>query len=492
LCDPSIGVFGLLFSGLPIVLTAWALWMVLARGLSLSLCGLGALAVVWSCWASFALVRIDGMSGELKPDLSWRWSPTAEDLFRQERAERDEESTVPSNSGPVVSKSGDWLAFRGDGRDGVIRGVKITAHWSSQPPRPLWRQRVGPAWSSVIVVGDRLYTQEQRDDKEAVVCYEARTGKQVWAHEDTARFWETVSGAGPRATPTFADGRVFTLGATGILNCLDAATGKQYWTREITRDADAKPSMWGYSGSPLVVEGLVVVYAGGSSGKDLLAYRAGTGEPAWTAAAGQGSYSSPQLVTIEGKSQVLILADRGLSAFEPTTGEVLWKHGQEMPGAPRTVQAHLLEKAGLVVGTLAGPGVARIDISRDGNTWKTTERWSTLDLKPEFPDFVVHDGHAYGLDSGIFCCIELESGTKRWKGGRYGRGQVMLLADQPALLVLTEKGQAVLLAANPQRREELGRFQALEGKTWNHPVIAHGRLHVRNATEMACYDLSGK
>src|SRR5262249_59227112 len=105
---------------------------------------------------------------------------------------------------------------------------------------------------------------------------------------------------------------------------------------------------------------------------------------------------------------------------------------------------------------------------------------------------VVHQGHAYGFDMRTFCCIELESGERRWRGGEYGRGQVVLLADQPALLVLTEKGEAVLLAANPERREELGRFQALKGKTWNHPVIAHGKLFVRNAEEMACYDLGGK
>jgi hypothetical protein len=146
----------------------------------------------------------------------------------------------------------------------------------------------------------------------------------------------------------------------------------------------------------------------------------------------------------------------------------------------------------LVVGTLAGPGVARIDLARESNIWKATERWATTALKPEFPDFVVHRGHAYGFDSGTFCCIELESGTRRWRGGRYGRGQVMLLADQPSLLVLTEKGEVVLLAANPDRQEERGRFQALDGKTWNHPVIAHGRLYVRNAEEMACYDLHGK
>jgi hypothetical protein len=487
LCDRSVGVFGLLFSGVPFALTAWTLWMLLARMLSLSPSGVGALAIVWLTWSFFTLIRLDGLTADLQGDVRWRWSPSAEDLFRAERAARQDQASEEPDGEPVSATAGDWITFRGPQRDGVIRGVTISADWSANPPRQVWRQRVGPGWSSVIVVGDRLYTQEQRDENEAVVCYDARTGKQRWVHEDRCRFWESVSGAGPRATPTFADGRVYTLGATGILNCLDAGTGKQYWSHEVTKDDPGKVPMWGFSCSPLVADDLVVVYGG----NNLLAYRVQSGELVWRAGVGQGSYSSPQLATIAGKSQILFLAERGLTAHEPATGELLWEHGASMPGAPRAVQAHVLGKTQLVAGTLAGPGVARIDVTNEGG-WYAKERWATTDLKPEFPDFVVHDGYAYGFDAGIFCCIELESGTKRWKGGRYGRGQVMLLGDQPALLVLTEKGQAVLLAANPERREELGRFAALAGKTWNHPVIAHGRLYVRNTEEMACYELGGK
>jgi hypothetical protein len=374
----------------------------------------------------------------------------------------------------------------------VVRGVKISGDWSASPPRLVWKRSVGPAWSSVLVVGDRLFTQEQRDGNEAVVCFDARTGDQRWAHEYPARFEETVSNVGPRATPTFAAGRLYALGATGVLTCLDAATGKRLWSREITADAEAKPPRWGYSGSPLVVGDKVIVFAGGKAGKDLLAYDTQTGDLAWGAAVGQDSYSSPQLVTVDGEPQVLMLADRGLTAVRPATGEALWQHGTAMPGAPRAVQIHSLGRTHLVVGTLAGPGVARIEVTRAGGDWKVTEQWATAALRPEFPDFVVHEGHAYGFDNGILCCIELEGGERKWKEGRYGRGQVLLLADQPALLVLTEKGQSVLLAANPERREELGRFQALEGKTWNHPVIAGGRLYARNADWLACYDLTGE
>src|SRR5262249_29600164 len=182
-------------------------------------------------------------------------------------------------------------------------GITIATDWDTIPPRLLWRQRVGPAWSSVIVVDGRLYTQEQRGEQEAVVCYEAQTGRELWAHGDAARFWESVSGAGPRATPTFADGRIYALGGTGILNCLDAATGERHWSHDIAADAGTRPPQWGFSGSPLVTDGLVIVFAGGDGDKNLLAYRADTGKPAWAAPARGTSYSSPQLVTLAGQRQ---------------------------------------------------------------------------------------------------------------------------------------------------------------------------------------------
>jgi outer membrane protein assembly factor BamB len=494
LCHPSIGLFGLLMTGLPVVLTAWTLWMLLAKTASLPGERLGSVVVVLLAWAAFALVRIDGLDADLRADLRWRWSPSAEGMFLAEKANATADGTpaAPVAAWAPTLTADDWPGFRGPNRDGVIRGTAVATDWGTNPPRLVWRHRVGPAWSSVIVVGDRLFTQEQRGEQEAVVCYDAATGKQLWVHEDPARFSEAVSGVGPRATPTFDGGRIYALGATGLLNCLDAATGKRYWSHDLTADAGAKVPMWGFSSSPLVVNGVVVVF-GDAEGRDsLLAYRADTGEPAWSVPPGAASYSSPQLATLAGRPQVLMLSDQGLTAVDPATGAVLWKHGAAMPGAPRTAQPHAVGETQLLVATLTGPGVALVDVARSGDTWEVTPRWETTDLKPEFPDLVVHQGHAYGFDLSVFCCLDLATGKRRWKGGRYGRGQVMLLPDQSLLLVLSEKGEAVLLAADPERHRELGRFQAVEGKTWNHPVICRGRLYVRNAEEMACYDVSGK
>jgi outer membrane protein assembly factor BamB len=343
----------------------------------------------------------------------------------------------------------------------------------------------------VIVIGDRLFTQEQRGEQETVVCYEASTGKEVWVHGDRARFTETVSGAGPRATPTFADGRVFTQGATGIVNCLDATTGQRLWTHDVTAEAPAKPPMWGYASSPLVADDKVIVFAGGEGDRNLLAYRTDTGDPVWAAPASHDSYSSPELVSLGGQRQCLLLGDHGLTAVDPATGKVFWQYGWVQAGAPRTLQAHVLGPSRVVAGTLSSPGVALVDVTHDGNQWRVVEVWSTTGMRPEFPDFVVHDGHAYGFDGAIFCCLDLVSGKRRWKEGRFGRGQVMLLSEQSVLLVISEKGEAILVAADPERHRELGRFRALAGKTWNHPVVLGGRLYLRNDEEMACYELVG-
>jgi outer membrane protein assembly factor BamB len=384
---------------------------------------------------------------------------------------------------------GDWPAFRGPNRDSVVRGAKIATDWQTAPPKLLWRQRVGPGWSSFAVVGDRLFTQEQRGPSEAVVCLEAATGREIWAYEDAASFSDAQAGPGPRATPTFAEGRIYALGATGILNCLDAATGERAWSHDVAADAGAKLPVWGFVSSPLVVKGVVVVSAEGDRQKTLLAYRADSGEPAWTADVGKISYGSPQPASLHGAEQILFLGERGLMALDPATGKIFWEHSVPTgPAMPHSLQPHPLGESQILIAF--DHGATLIDVKRDGEVYTPSQRWTSRALKPTFNDFVVHKGSIYGFDGAIFCCVEVQTGESRWKEGRYDHGQVLLLADQNLLLVISEKGEAILLAANPEEHKELGRFQAIKGKTWNHPVIAHGRLFVRNAEEMACYELA--
>jgi outer membrane protein assembly factor BamB len=492
LADGSVGVFGLSFM-LRILTTAWIVWLLATLSMRWPVRRAGLLVLFLLAWGSFTLVRRDGVDGNLAVRIHPRWSPTAEDRFLAELGVREPGKSPDNNPAaePLVLRPGDWPGFRGPARDGRVGGVRVATDWQLHPPRPLWRHRIGPGWSSFAVVGQHLYTQEQRGDKEAVVCYDTETGEERWVHSDKTRLVEEQSGPGPRATPTFSEGKIFALGATGRLNCLDSLTGSVHWTHDVREDAGAEVPRWGYCSSPLVTEGVVTVFVGGPESKAVLGYDARTGKLAWSAVTGQGSYSSPHKAHFGTEEQVLLATDAGLTAFHAVRGEILWRFDCPAPGPTCVAQPALLDNGDLLLanGTY---GVRRIRLSREGSRWEAREVWLTRALKPFFNDFVEHQGHLYGFDIRALTCVSLEDGKARWRAQGYGNGQALLLTDQDLLLVLSEEGEVALVQASPAGHTELGRFQALEGKTWNHPVVAHGRLFVRNAEEAACYELTAR
>jgi outer membrane protein assembly factor BamB len=482
---------GMIMFGIPLVTTAWVGWMVLTRRLIPAVQQAGLFVVLAVCWLYFDLQRFDGVDGSMNAEMNWRWAPTAEERYLAEREGQETTSTVAAaGAAPLVLQPGDWPAFRGEARDGKLTGVRIASNWKEQPPKQLWKHRIGPGWGSFSVIGNRLFTQEQRGKSEVVLCCDTETGKEVWAHVDDARFTEIVAGPGPRATPTFHDGKLYSLGASGKLNCLDAGTGKVHWTRDIAEDSGAKIPQWGFASSPLIVHGMVIVYAGGEDGKAVLGYKAETGVPAWLAGDLGHGYCSPQLATLAGVEQVLAVGEAGLAGFDPVRGEQLWFHDwAPQKGAARVVQPTVVSPTDVLIGTGFGIGTRRVRIGRQGKAWTDEEQWTTQKIKPYYNDVVLHAGHVYGFDSNIFTCVAVEDGAGKWRARGYGNGQVLLLADQGLLLILSETGEVALLKANPQKHEVLGKFKAIEGKTWNHPVVAHGKLFVRNGEEIACYQL---
>jgi hypothetical protein len=236
---------------------------------------------------------------------------------------------------------------------------------------------------------------------------------------------------------------------------------------------------------------VVVVFAGGPDGKSVLGYNAKSGgEPVWAAGNGQFSYSSPHPVTLNGGEQVLMATDVGLTAFYPSNGKVLWHHDWPLDhGTARIVQPARVGDADFLLGTGFSKGTQRLHVQPAGAGWTIEERWTSRAIKPYFNDLVVHKGYLYGFDNNFLTCVSLEDGSAKWKERGYGNGAILLLADQDLLLVLSEKGEAALIEASSNGRKELARFQAIEGKTWNHPVVAHGKLFVRNGEEAACYEL---
>jgi outer membrane protein assembly factor BamB len=485
----TLGPMSLFLVAVPWVFTAWALWALVSRRFDPATRRTGLLVAIALAWGVCSLLRMNGLSGQGKMEVSWRWSQTAEDRYLAART--SVKKAQPSSSTmPVAARVEDWSEFRGPARDGVVRGVRIGTDWNANPPRLVWRDRVGPGWSSIIVVGNRLYTQEQRGEAEAVVCRDAASGQEIWAHEDPQRFAEAVSGAGPRATPTFANGRIYTMGAAGRVNCLDAATGERKWSADAANDVGMKAHIWGMSGSPLVTRGLVIVYAGGGGDNALLAYNADSGQAAWRSRAGKISYSSPQLATLGGEELVLMWSDAGLTAHDPATGTIRFDGvGVGNEKTTRCVQPRVLGASQVLLGSEGDLGVSLVDLPRDGGTWRPQPRWSFPAFRGMFNDVVVVGDYIYGLDGGGAACIGLNDGKRRWRKGRYGTGQVLLLADQSLMLILSDSGEVALVVAKPDGYQELGRFQAIEGKTWNHPTIVHGRLYVRNGEEIACYEL---
>lgn len=484
---------GLVVYVLPAATTALAAALVVTGRLAWPSRRWAVLAAVVAAIVFWTGVRVEGWNGNMVPDFTWRWRPTPEQAYLARTADLSLPSTapVPPSGIEVLPEAGpgDWPGFRGPERDGRLFGVAFSTDWTNHPPRELWRRPVGPGWSSFAVIGDRVFTQEQHGEEETVTCYDAASGSTLWVNRIAAHFEETASGSGPRATPQFHEGKLYALGATGILQCIDPLSGESLWKSNLVEDTGASTPGWGFSSSPLVVGDKVIVFAGAEGGKSVAAYDRASGKLAWTSGVGTQSYSSPHFAQLAGVDQVLVATDAGLQSFEPETGAVLWTHEWSPGGMMRIVQPLVIDSDTVLLPTGYGAGTRRLHVRNSDQGWQVEEQWTSRFLNPYFNDLVYYDGNLYGFDGGIFACIDAAEGKRKWKGGRYGHGQALLVADMGVLLVLSETGEVNLVEATPDGHHELARMQALQGKTWNHPVIAHGKLFVRNGEEAACYEL---
>ncbi len=380
-----------------------------------------------------------------------------------------------------------WTNLRGPERDGRYEELVISTKWPESGLTPIWKQPIGVGYASFVIADGRAYTIEQRRRQEVVAAYDVGSGREIWTQGWNAEYTDST-GDGPRATPTWDNGRLYALGATGELRCLDAKSGAVLWGKNILSENRAENLPWAMSASPLVVDDKVIVLPGGSSGSSVVAYNKMTGAPVWKSLNDRQAYVSPMLVTLAGRRQVLVVSSNRVVGLAPENGSLLWSHPWDTDMGINASQPLIVDSSRFFISAGYGKGAALVQVTGSGNAFTARTLWENINMKNKFNSSVLHQGHVYGLDEGILTCIDVNTGARKWKGGRYGYGQLLLASGH--LILLSDTGELVLVRATPEQHTEISRFKALEGKTWNHPALAAGRLLVRNTNEMAAFNLA--
>ena len=382
-----------------------------------------------------------------------------------------------------------WTNFRGPKRDGKYDEASVSTNWPATGLPVLWKQPVGVGHASFVVADGKAYTIEQRRSQEVVAAYDINNGHELWTQKWNAEYADST-GDGPRATPTWDQGRLYALGATGELRCLDANSGAVVWGKNILNDNQSKNLPWAQAASPLIVDDKVVVLPGGANGKSVVAYNKMTGAPVWKVLDDPQAYVSPMLVELAGRRQIVVVSSYRVVGLAPENGALLWSYSWDTDNGINVSQPVVVDRNRFFISSGYGKGAALVEVKGSGNSYTASTIWENKNMKNKFNSSVLHNGYVYGLDEGILVCLDVNTGERKWKDGRYGYGQVVLAGNH--LIVTSDQGDVALVNASPDKYTEVARFTALSGQTWNYPAIAGGKLLVRNSNEMAAFDISAK
>lgn len=405
--------------------------------------------------------------------------------------------TLARAADPAAGDPAQWAQFLGPRRDGISRETGLNTDWEAKKPATLWKVPLGAGMSSVAVVGDRVYTMTNRGDMDVVVCLDTAKGKEVWSADGAPKYTDVQKqGTGPRATPTYHEGKLYCLFPLGDFVCLDAAKGKEVWRKNIFKETGAKNRAgdffyWGVSQSPLVEGELVVVQPGGDKDNSVAAFHKDTGKLVWGAGSDPLGYSSPVALTAAGRRQVVVYTGRSAVGIDPAKGTLLWRYeiGNKFDCNCATPQwADDL----LFLSSAYGVGCAALTLTADGGKVKAEAKWRNKNLKNQFSTSVIVKGHVYGCDGDLgavfFRCLDLQTGAVKWEDRRPGKCSV--LAYDGHIVCAGERGTVRLIEANPEKYVPRGELEdLLTYKTWAQPALLQGRLYLRDDKHLVCLDV---
>ncbi|MBL8173275.1 MAG: PQQ-binding-like beta-propeller repeat protein [Bryobacterales bacterium] len=382
----------------------------------------------------------------------------------------------------------DWPQWRGVNRDGISAETGLMKSWPEGGPKQVWKATgLGEGFSSFAVVKGRIYTQGQRENQEYVMAFDAATGKKLWETPAGSAFRER-RGHGPRGTPAVDGTVLYALSADGTLVCLNVADGKQVWSQNIVDRYKGEVPHWGISESPLVDGDRVVVTPGGSDGT-LVALNKKTGAPLWrTKGSDAAAYSSPIVVNNGKVRQYVTLTSGGAVGVSASTGELLWRY-DKVANRTANIATPIFAKDHIFVSTDYGTGCALLKVAANGSA---TEVYFNREMKNHYSSSVLVGEHLYGFSSQVLTAMNFLTGEVAWRDRTVGKGSVTLAEGM--LYVFSERGQMALVEANPAGYQEKGRFAIPAGdfNTWTPPVIANGRLYLREQDNLYSFDIAKK
>ncbi|MCZ6746757.1 MAG: PQQ-like beta-propeller repeat protein [Acidobacteria bacterium] len=384
---------------------------------------------------------------------------------------------LPSGSGGE-----DWPQYRGRHRDGVTSAGEIPLTWPADGPRVVWKKEAGAGFSQLAVRGGDIYTGVAAGTDEFAVRLDGETGQEVWRTAIGASF-EDRFGNGPRATPTLDGDSLYIVSASGELHALRTSDGTRIWSLNLLEKFQSKKPRFGYSPSPLVEGWLLLLEVGGEGGRSLVALDKKSGTVVWTVLSGPAGYSSPVVADMAGERQVVLPRGRTLTGLS-LAGVILWEYQMEEPAIAMPV---VVKGDRIFVSSNGDTGCALVKVFRTEKGLAVKEEWRNRNMRNHFNSSLLIGDAIYGFDNATLKCLDLESGDVKWAKRGFGKGSLIGVDDR--LLVLSVKGNLVMVEANPEAYHELGSYHALEGKSWTAPSYVGGRVYLRNLTQMACLDL---